>query len=321
MPAKRRTPDIERALAGAPRLDPGRSLIVGVSGGRDSVTLLHALVTAGFRHLIVCHLDHGLRGEEGEADAWFASELAAQYQLPFESDRVDVRELADEENLSLEAASRQARYEFYALVARAYWCPRIMLAHHADDQVETLLLNLFRGSGRGGLAGMAPVSPHEVRGARLEIHRPLLRFWREELVEYAAAHRLSHREDATNQERRFTRNRLRHDLLPILEEHFGREIKRALWRTATIMAAEEDYLAAQTPKAAAGPLNVADLKKLPLALQRRLIFSWLQENGASDLSFDDVEQVGGLLAHVQPAKINLAKNRHVRRTAGKLRVE
>ena len=149
----------------------------------------------------------------------------------------------------------------------------------------------------------------------------MLKFWREELVEYAAAHRLSHREDATNQERRFTRNRLRHDLLPILEEHFGREIKRALWRTATILAAEEDFLSAQTPKASSGPLNVAELKKLPVALQRRLIFSWLQANDAEDLSFDDVEQVGALITHVQPAKINLAKNRHVRRTAGKLRVE
>lgn len=320
MAAKPRAAAVDKAVALAPRLRTDQTMLVGVSGGRDSAVLLHALVAAGYRQLIVCHLDHALRADS-DADAWFTAELAQKYELPFEADRVDVARVAVERKLSLEAAAREVRYEFFAQVARMHWCPRVLLAHHADDQVETLLLNLFRGSGCGGLAAMQPRSVREVRGARMELHRPLLGVWRGEVDAYASKHRLQYRDDATNDDRRFTRNRVRHDLLPVLEETFGRDIKRSLWRTASILGAEDEFLSAQTPRVSPDPLNVAVLKTLPVALLRRTIFEWLRCSGVGDVGFDDVEAVCALVTKLKPAKVNLAGDRHARRTAGKLRVE
>ena len=127
--------------------------LVGVSGGRDSVALLHALVEAGFRRLIVCHLNHGLRGRAAAADARFVATLAARLGLECESEQVDVARLAKKMGQSLETAAREVRYAFFARVARRRRCRSLFLGHHAGDQVETFLFNLFRGSGRGGLGG------------------------------------------------------------------------------------------------------------------------------------------------------------------------
>ncbi len=320
MPAKPRPTLVDKAVANAPRMRLDQPMLVGVSGGRDSVVLLHALFTAGYRQLIVCHLDHALR-PDSDADAWFVAELAHKYELPFEADRVDVAALAADRKLSIEAAAREARYQFFTQVARIHWCPRVILAHHADDQVETLLLNLFRGSGRCGLSGMQPVSVREIHGARMEMHRPLLGVWRDEIDAYAKKHRLKFHEDESNDDRRFTRNRVRHELLPLLEKTLDREVKRALWRTATVLGTEEDYLAAQTPRVGAEPLRVADLKALPLALLRRVVLDWLRCHGVEDVGFDDVEAVCGLVTKLKPAKVNLSGHRHARRTAGKLRIE
>ena len=311
---------VEKAVMNAPRLRSDLPLLVGVSGGRDSVALLHALAEAGLERIVVCHLDHMLR-PDSEADAWFASELAGQYGYPFEADRVNVKELAQERGLSIEAAAREARYEFFAQVARTHWIPRVLLAHHADDQVETLLLNLFRGSGRTGLAGMQPVSIREVRGARLELHRPLLGVWRDEVDRYVKKHRLRFQEDESNADRRFTRNRVRHEVLPFLEKTFDREVKRVLWRTAAVLAAEEEFLASKTPPMTGSPLKTADLRVMPVALQRRVIHAWLRSQKVADISFEDVESIRSLLPGPKPAKVNLAGDRHARRRAGKIFVE
>ncbi|MEQ1861903.1 MAG: tRNA lysidine(34) synthetase TilS [Chthoniobacteraceae bacterium] len=319
MARKTRHAAVGEAVATMPRLRQDQTALVAVSGGRDSVALLHALVGAGYRQLVVCHLDHALR-PDSDADAWFVADLADRYELPFEADRVPVLEIAEERKLSIEAAGRAARYEFFSQVANALWCPRVILAHHADDQVETMLLNLFRGSGRGGLAAMQPHSVREVCGKRLELHRPLLGVWRDEIAAYAKANRLEYREDASNDDRRFARNRVRHDLLPALATTFGREIKRALLRTATVFGDEEDYLGSRTPHAMPGPLAVAEVKVLPVALQRRMIFAWLESNTIADVGFDDVENVRRLTTALRPAKVNLAGDRHVRRTAGKLHI-
>lgn len=320
MPRSSRQTVIEKAVAAASRLRRDQPMLIGVSGGRDSAVLLHALAQAGIDQLVICHLDHALR-PDSETDAWFVAELAGEYALPFEADRVDVKALATERGLSLEAAAREARYEFFARVARTHWIPRVLLGHHADDQVETLLLNLFRGSGRGGLAGMQPVSVREAHGARLEVHRPLLGVWRDEITSYAKAHRLRFHEDESNADRRFMRNRVRHDLLPVLEQTFGRDVKRTLWRTAEVLATEEEFLAGKTPATSPGQLDAKVVKELPAALQRRVVFAWLQRCGVADIGFDDVEAVRALATRLKPAKVNLAGNRHARRTAGKLRIE
>lgn len=311
---------ILEAIAVHPRLRQDQSVLVGVSGGRDSVVLLHGLVQAGFKHIIVCHLDHALR-VESRADAVFVTELAHRYGLTSEVETEDVAELAREEKLSIETAARVARYEFFAEIARAHWCPRLILAHHADDQVETFLLNLLRGSGRAGLGGMRPISIREEHGGRLEIHRPLLGVWREQIDIYVEEHKLEFREDPSNIDRRHTRNRIRHDIIPALSDAVERDVRRALWRTAEILGAEDEWLSQRTPEVDGPELDVADLRALPLALQRRLISKWLRSLKITDLSFDDVDSVCDLVESTRRSKVNLAGDRHVRRRSGKLFVE
>jgi tRNA(Ile)-lysidine synthase len=311
---------IERAIAEHPRLRSNQSALVGVSGGRDSAVLLHALVKAGFRKLIVCHLDHSLRSDS-PGDARFVTHQADEYGLIHESDVEDVAALSKERKLSIEMAAREARYAFFARMARAHWCPRLILAHHADDQVETFLFNLLRGSGATGLGAMRPVSIREEHGGRLEVHRPLLPVWRNEIIAYADEHRVKFREDASNLDRKFFRNRIRHDVLPSLSKTLERDVRRALWRSAEIIGAEGDWIAGQTPQVSEAELSVADLRALPLALRRRVIHAWLRSRDIADVSFDDVEAVEGMIDSTRIAKVNVAGGRHVRRRSGRLFVE
>jgi tRNA(Ile)-lysidine synthase len=297
---------------------PEESCLIGVSGGRDSVALLHQLHAAGFRQLIVCHLDHALRPESGE-DARFVKELAAKLGLDFVLKREDVAALAKRRKKSLETTAREARYAFFAQVARKRDCPRLFLGHHADDQVETLLFNLFRGAGAGGLAGMSAMSTRTVDGVTLQISRPFLATWREEIDEFIARQKLSFIEDASNTDRKFTRNRLRHEVIPALERAFGRDIRRAIWRSAEILRAEDELLSelmGSTPP----EFHVPALAAEPVAIQRRRLHAWLQLHSVPDVGFAEVEAVRALLTG-RPAKANLPGGWHARRRAKRLFLE
>jgi len=294
--------------------------LIGVSGGRDSVALLHALAALGFTDLVVCHLDHGLRAESA-ADAKFVRKLARELKLPCVIEREDVAARAKRGKQSLETAAREARYAFFARVAVKRGCARLFLAHHADDQVETLLFNLLRGSGAAGLGGMNAITSRTVAGVALTIHRPLLGVWREEIDAYVGAHQFDFREDASNADPRHTRNRLRHELLPAIERAFGRDVRRALWRTAEILRAESAVLDALIPATAReATLDVASLRALPLALRRRLLHAWLRGQGVPLIGFAEVEQVRSLLDGAR-AKVNLPAGWHARRRAGRLFLE
>ena len=297
--------------------------LVGVSGGRDSVALLHALLDAGFKRLIVCHLNHGLRGRAAAGDARWVQALAKRLGLECVSEKADVAQLATETGQSLETTARNTRYGFFARVARRRRCRALFLAHHADDQVETLLFNLFRGTGRAGLGGMSPESERTVDGVRLRVLRPLLGVWREQIDLYISEHAIPFREDESNRAVDFTRNRIRHELLPLLERVFGRDVRGAVWRTATLLRAEEDWLAALAGEEPGVELDVPLLRKMPLAQQRRRILAWLRQNGVPDAGFDPVETVRSLLetAPRSPAKVNLPGNWHARRRAGRLFLE
>lgn len=305
-----------------PTPSPNLPALVGVSGGRDSVALLHALVQNGWRDLTVCHLDHGLR-EESAGDARFVAELAARFGVDVVLAREDVATRAKATRQSVETAARAARYEFFARIARERNTPLLFLAHHADDQAETFLLRLLRGSGVSGLQGMRAETPRTVDGVKLRIHRPLLSVWRNEIEQYIAKHALHFREDASNVDTRYTRNRLRHEIIPSLEASFGRDIRRALWRTAQILGAENEFFAAlpELSLATEPELKVAEVRAMAVAIQRRLLHRWLAERGVRDISFEDVENVRELLAGGHPAKINLAGGAHARRRAGRLFVE
>ena len=295
---------------------PDGPALIGVSGGRDSVALLHAL--AG-RRVIVCHLDHALRAESAE-DARFVARLAKQHGMEAVIARENVAARAKRRRQSLETAAREARYAFFARVARERECPHVLLAHHADDQVETLLFNLLRGSGAAGLAGMSAHSTRRVGGIELHIHRPLLGVWREEIDAYIAAHALEFREDASNADPRHTRNRMRHEALPALEKAFGREVRRAMWRSAEILRAEDALLDSLVPAGIAADIDTAALRALPLAIQRRTLQAWLRAQGVADVGFEEIERVRALLDGPR-AKVNLPGGVHARRRAKKLFIE
>ena len=289
------------------------------------MALLHALTTSGYRRLIVCHLDHGLRGKVSRADARFVEQLATTHDLPVEIGRADVRAIARERKLSLETAAREARYQLFAEVAARRRCRSLWLAHHADDQVETFLFNLLRGAGPAGLAGMPAETTRTVGRRTLRIVRPLLGVWRAEIDAYLAAHGLKWREDLTNADpAHATRNRLRAEVLPMLERVMGREIRPALWRAADLLRAEETWLSALLDPAssAAAQLPLAVLEGEPVAKQRRLIRAWLAARGLVGVGYREVENVRSLLDKTDgPAKVNLPSGRHVRRRGGRLFVE
>lgn len=224
----------------------GVTVVVGVSGGADSVTLLHLLarLRAGWSiDVVAAHLDHGLRAESGD-DAGFVAEISERWEVPLESSTLPREALARAGNL--EAAARRARYRFLAEVAARHQSDgrvvEVAVAHTANDQAETVLMNLIRGSGLDGLAGMRPARPlcvddRPVPGVRLV--RPLLGATRDEVLQYLAQHRIPWREDPSNQDRSLVRNRLRHEVLPGLEA-INPRVVASLCRTASLLAAEAE---------------------------------------------------------------------------------
>jgi tRNA(Ile)-lysidine synthase len=298
--------------------------LIGVSGGRDSVTLLHWLNGRGHKNLIVCHLNHRLRGRSAAADAKFVEKLAVKYDVDFELGSTDVRALAAKRKISLETAAREARYSFFARMAKRRRCRTIFLGHHADDLVETFLLNLFRGAGTAGLSAMREISTRRIESVGLTIVRPFLGIWRAEIDEYVHTHRLKFREDASNRDLTPLRNRIRRRVIPYLEKTLGRNIRQSIWRTATIMAEEENFFETLLPEKLSNvaALAVKPLRKMTLAVQRRMLHKWLRSGKVPDLTFDLVERVRGLLDLTKgAAKTNLPGNRHARRRAGKIFME
>jgi len=302
---------------------PTHPHLIGVSGGRDSVVLLHWLTSLGYQKLIVCHLDHELRGRASQADARFVASRAAKLRLDCEIGRTDVRALAAQSKLSIETAARAARFAFFVRVARQKRCRTIFLGHHADDLVETALLNLLRGASPGGVAAMRSVSVHRIGKTELTIVRPLLGIWRREIDLYIRQNDLAFREDASNAELGPTRNRIRHRVLPYIEKQLGRGVRKAIWRVTQIWIEEEDLLESLvSDRVGASELDVVSLRKMPVALQRRVIVGWLRARGIANIGFDVVDSIRGLLdPECKGAKVNLPRRRYACRRAKKIFVE
>ena len=218
---------------------PGETVLVAASGGPDSSALLHALVQLRPRlrcRLRACHVHHGLRGADADADALQARALAASFGVPFTQRRADVRSFAQKHALSLETAARAVRYHLLERAADRAGAARIATGHTADDQAETVLLNLIRGAGPAGLAGIPAV--------RANIIRPLLQVTRADVEAYCRAQSIPHRLDQSNLDLTFTRNRVRHEILPALQNLQPRAVA-SLCRLADIMRAENDFIAEQ----------------------------------------------------------------------------
>ena len=303
------------------KFPPRCRYLIAVSGGRDSVSLLHWLVQLGYRKLIVCHLNHQLRGAASRGDARFVEKVARNLRLDCEIGSTDVGALAKRSKLSIETAARFARLAFFVEVARRRRCSRMFLAHHADDLVETALLNLFRGAGPGGMAAMRKFSIHRIGKTELTILRPLLGVWRSEIDSYVRQNELDFREDSTNAALHSSRNKIRHRILPDIEKQFDRDVRKTIWRAAQIWSEEEAVLDSlvSTETISAANLSVAPLRKMPVALQRRTIHRWLRMRNVADVSFDIVENVRALIEPgAKAAKVNLPRDQHARRRAGKI---
>jgi tRNA(Ile)-lysidine synthase len=301
---------------------PRKKLIVAVSGGADSVALLHLLVEAGYRNLVVAHFNHRLRAKASDGDAAFVMKLAAKHGLACETGEGDVRKLAVSRKYSLETAAREARYSFLAETARKHRTRHVVLAHHADDQVETCLFNFLRGSGIAGLSGMKSRSNRTVDGVELELLRPLLGVTKEELLGYLKDRKIRFREDDTNAVAEASRNKLRLKVIPLIGELLGDSFRASIVRNARLLTDEEDLLASLSqPMAIHEKLPVKVLRDLHPALRRRVLHAWLKNRGAGESGFAEVERVGSLLHPGGPAKINLPAKRHARRRGGVIFLE
>ena len=327
----------------------GDLVLVAVSGGADSVALLHALYRLRQRlglRLAVGHLHHGIRGTAADADAAFVRRLARQLDLPFIEERQNVPQQARAAGVSLEMAARAARYDFLARGARQLGAAAVAIAHTADDQAETILLRLARGAGPQGLGGMEPVSWRD----GLKIIRPLFSLRHADAVTFLKQNRLRWREDATNRDPHFLRNRIRHEILPLLEKRLNPQIRTALLRTADVLREENvwlDKLAADALKKcgavgaprrggsgfAAGlrrnkparpTLSAQKLATLPLPLRRRVLRLWLMHAGLTTerLNFEAVDTVLALLKSTRGTKTaDLGDDRRVVRRYDQLALE
>jgi tRNA(Ile)-lysidine synthase len=228
---------VDQALAAAGRPRAGQTVVVGLSGGADSVALLDVMTQLAARRgfgVVAAHLDHGLRASSA-ADAAFCRELCDRLGVALETGRADVKARARRDKGGTEEAARLERYAFLREVAQTHGACAIAVAHTVDDQAETFLLRLLRGAGSAGLGAMRPVNG--------DILRPMLEATRRDVIAHLQARGLVHREDESNADLSFLRNRTRQELLPYLEQRFNPKVRRALARAASVLAEEASVLA------------------------------------------------------------------------------
>ncbi len=221
------------------QLDLNRPIIVGVSGGPDSLCLLGALHEAGYQ-LIAAHFNHNLRPESIQ-EARSVEETAAQFKIPFAAGSGDVRQLAKEERLAIEEAARMLRYRFLFAQAHRFEAQAVAVGHTADDQVETVLMHFIRGSGLNGLRGMDYRTHLETFDPAIPVVRPLLDVARDETVAYCAAHAMVPHYDPSNESLDYLRNRIRHSLIPTLET-YNRGFRQTIWRSVQSLSADHALL-------------------------------------------------------------------------------
>jgi tRNA(Ile)-lysidine synthase len=304
---------------------PGDRVAVAVSGGADSVALLLLLQELRAELgivLSVAHVNHKLRGAESDEDERFVSDLAGRHDLEL---LVRAAPVKPEPGKGIEAGARDLRYGFFRELACTERVTKIATAHTLDDQAETVLLRIFRGTGIRGLAGIHPrlMLEHEGKPST-EVVRPLLDLRRAEMREFLRARGQNWREDSSNRDQSFLRNRVRMTVLPALEQSFGESAAENFSDLAEIARAEEEHWERGHPevRASQGDLRIASLKELPLAARRRLVRNWLAVNtGARSVSFRVIEDVLALAVGRAGRTLQLPGGRILRRALHELRWE
>ncbi len=314
---------IQQRIIAAQLIQPGERILAGFSGGSDSAALCHALAELrrelGFS-LELLYIQHNLRGEESLAEEAFVREWAERYDCRLSIRAVNVRETAKQQKLSIETAARKLRYLAFQERAESGF-DKVALAHHAKDQAETVLQHFLRGSGVDGLCGMKPQNGIYIR--------PLLLASKEEIKDYLQKENIAWREDSSNEDRQYRRNRIRHELLPYLQTHFNPNLVQTLTENAKQMQDLQLYLQEQTEQEfeqlayrEADGLRLAGdrLKRLSVFLQRLLIRRAVQEakGNTADLESTHIARAVSLLEKENGKREDLIGGWQVKKEAGDL---
>lgn len=292
--------ELRKTMSQECRYKPGDTLIVGVSGGPDSLALLHGLCALGIP-VIAAHLDHGLRPESGD-DLRFVAEFSPQLGVELVSKQMDVGAYAREKKLSVEEAGREMRYSFLFEQAEKYGAAGVAVGHNADDQVETVLMHLLRGAGLDGVSGMGYSQLTQWHN-KIPLFRPLLGIWRSEIEAYCKENGISPRFDRSNLDTTFFRNRIRQELISNLGS-YNPNIKLALWKTANTLSEDREILNMYVNKAFQEIAHLDEENReiayqrsgftnMEIGMQRRLIrlgISRLRPK-IRDIGYDEVEKV------------------------------
>ena len=268
---------VKATIAAYSMFQPGDSVLVGVSGGPDSVALLHALlafVPMFSLRLGIVHLNHSLRREDSDYDAKFVESLAEKLDLPFYMKKENVRKYQRLHKLSTEEASRRVRYALFGYISERYGFNKIALGHNSDDNAELILMYLFRGSGAPGISGIPPVRDGK-------IVRPLIRLRRSEITDFLASKSIDYVLDKSNTDTKFLRNKIRHNLIPVLKSSYNPKIIETLNRFSSIIQHENEWIeditdslfkqCVQAAERGRVTLSVKNLNREHVAAKRRII--------------------------------------------------
>lgn len=266
----------------------GARILAAVSGGADSVCLLHVLCELGFE-VEVAHFDHQTRNGQSARDAEFVAQTAERLGVPFHLESRPVQQEARDSKKSFEEYARSARYEFFSRTAFLRKCDAVATGHHADDNAETVLMRLIRGTTPAGAAGIPPVG--EWGGAR--VIRPLLNVTRDEIIAYLARHKLTYREDITNIDVTYPRNRIRHELLPLLARDYNPRVRQALLRFTETQRTDAMFLDRLAERAfnrcvSDNAINRPKFRDHPEPLRRRIIMRMASALGVKDMPWERV---------------------------------
>ncbi len=291
----------------------GQSVLCALSGGVDSVVLLHLLLQCGVR-VEAAHVEHGIRGESSRRDCRFVQELCGKWGVPLHVIHLDVPAQAAKEGRGIEETARAMRYDFLWKTREARRLETLATAHHLNDQAETVLMHLIRGASPVGLSGM-----RERDGALI---RPLLPFSRAQIEQYAQENHLPHVEDETNADIAYTRNYIRHELIPCMEKLNPRAVE-AIGRAAELARRQSDFVRQEALRALRSRMYgaaLADVSDLHPGLRSEVIAQYLRAQGTPEFSAADIVRIESLLAGGVGRRVSLGKELFERDTNGVRRV-